>query len=80
MCPGKASLALIRLHKHVQYLTRVQFPPYINMGGDLCEFPPTKTFQVFIKSNESIPVSEGKLPLIKTFLMPVEIRVPKINE
>lgn len=41
VCPGKAILALTRLHKHVQYLTPAQFPPYINMGGDSCAF--TKT-------------------------------------
>ena len=32
--PGKVTLALTRLHKHVQYLTPAQFLPYTNMGGD----------------------------------------------
>lgn len=32
VCPGNATLALTRLHKHVQYATPIQFAPYINMG------------------------------------------------
>lgn len=32
VCPGNATLALTRLHKHVQYAIPIQFAPYINMG------------------------------------------------
>lgn len=55
VCPGNATLALTQLHKHVQYMTPVQFAPYINMGGVF-----TKTNQTNFQ-NLHIPESVSEL-------------------
>lgn len=55
VCPGNATLALTRLYKHVQYVTPVQFAPYINMGGVF-----TKTNQTNFQ-NRQTPESASEL-------------------